>query len=169
MMVCRASLAAPLAQDADLQDARRRFESHLLRTSQPILERYQFVGRGSARMMRDVHAAYVAELRIIVQLHAWQRGRLVDLSQIGVPAPHGMITNLIERMREARQEYIASELLVPTIGAMFFWWYENCARHAPEHLDTDVIVRGSVTNDVIDELARLAWSLRHLNIESGKE
>ena len=71
-MVCRASLAAPLAQDADLQDARRRFESHLLRTSQPILERYQFVGRGSARMMRDVHAAYVAELRIIVQLHAWQ-------------------------------------------------------------------------------------------------
>jgi hypothetical protein len=72
MMVCRASLPALLAQDSDLQDARRRFESHLLRTTQPILERYQFVGRGSARMMRDVHAAYVAELRIIVQLNAWQ-------------------------------------------------------------------------------------------------
>ncbi len=168
-MVCRASLPAPLAQDADLQDARRRFESHVLRTSQPILERYQFVGRGSARMMRDVHAAYVAELRIIVQLHVWQRGRLVDLSQIGVPAPHSMITNLIERMRDARQEYIASEALVQTIGAMFFWWYENCARHAPEHLDTDVLVRGSVMNELIDELTQLAWSLRHLNIEAGKE
>jgi len=168
-MVCLASLPSPLARDADLQDARRRFESHVLRTSQPILERYQFLGRGSARMMRHVHAAYVAELRIIVQLHVWHRGQLVDLSRIGVPAPHGMITNLIERMREARQEYIASEALVPTIGAMFFWWYENCARHAPEHLDTDVLVRGSVTNDVIDEFARLAWSLRHLNIESGKQ
>ncbi len=168
-MVCLASMSVPLVEDADLRDARRRFESHVLRTSQPILERYRFVGRGSARMMQHVHAAYVAELRIIVQLHVWQRGQLVDLSRIGVPAPHGMITNLIERMREARQEYVASEALVPTIGAMFFWWYENCARHAPEHLDTDVIVRGSVTNDVIDELARLAWSLRHLNIESGKE
>lgn len=168
-MVCRALLPAMLAQDADLEDARRRFESHVLRTSQPILERYQFVGRGSARMMRHVHAAYVAELRIILQLHVWQRGQLVDLSQIGVPAPHGMIMNLIERMREARQEYIASEALVPTVGAMFFWWYVNCARHAPEYLDTDVLVRGSVTNQVIDELSRLAWSLRHLNIEAGKE
>lgn len=168
-MVCLASLPSPLARDADLQDARRRFESHVLQTSQPILERYRFVGRGSARMMRDVHAAYVAELRIIVQLHVWHRGQLVDLSRIGVPAPHGMITNLIERMRESRQEYIASEALAPNVGAMFFWWYENCGRHAPEHLDTDVLVRGSVTNQLIDELARLAWSLRHLNIEVGKE
>jgi hypothetical protein len=169
MMVCLASLSVPLVEDADLRDARRRFESHLLRTTQPILERYHFVGRGSARMMRDVHAAYVAELRIIVQLHAWQRGRLVDLSQIGVPAPHGMITNLIERMREARQEYIASDALVPAVGAMFLWWYEHCGRHAPEHLATDVLVWGSVTNQVIDELAGLAWSLRNLHIESGKE
>lgn len=168
-MVCLASLSVPLAEDADLRDAQRRFESHVLRTSQPILERFRFVGRGSACMMRHVHAAYVAELRIIVQLHVWQRGQLVDLSQIDVPAPHGMITNLIERMKESKQEYIASEALVPAVGAMFVWWYENCARHAPEHLDTDVLVQGSVTNEVIDELARLAWSLRHLNIEAGKE
>jgi len=168
-MVCLASLPASLAQDADLHDARRRFESHVLRTSQPILERYRFVGRGSARMMQHVHAAYVAELRIILQLHVWQRGQLVDLSQIGVPSPHSMITNLIERMRDARQEYIAAEALVPTVGAMFFWWYENCGRHAPEHLETDVLVRGSVTNEVIDELAWLAWSLRHVRIEAGKE
>lgn len=168
-MVGLASFSVPLVEDADLRDARRRFESHVLRTSQPILERYQFVGRGSARMMRHVHAAYVAELRIILQLYVWQRAQLVDLSQIGVPAPRGMITNLIERMRETRQEYITSEALVPAVGAMFLWWYENCGRHAPEYLDTDVLVRGSVTNQVIDELARLAWSLRHLNIEAGKE
>lgn len=168
-MVCLASLSVPLTEDADLRDAQRRFESHVLRTSQPILERYRFVGRGSACMMRHVHAAYVAELRIIVQLHVWQRGQLVDLSQIGVPAPHGMITNLIQRIKESKQEYIASEALVPTVGAMFFWWYENCARHAPEYLDTDVLVRGSFTDVVIDELSQFVWSLRHLHIESRKE
>ena len=59
-MVCLASLPASLARDADLHDAQQRFESHVLRTSQPILERYRFVGRGSARMMQHVHAAYVA-------------------------------------------------------------------------------------------------------------
>ena len=41
-MVCRASLSVPLVEEADLRDARRQFESHVLRTSQPILKRYRF-------------------------------------------------------------------------------------------------------------------------------
>lgn len=68
-MVCCDVAVRPVAEEGDLQDARKRFESHVLRTTQPILERYRFIGRGAARMMRGVHPAYLAELRMIVQLH----------------------------------------------------------------------------------------------------
>lgn len=168
-MNCYAKLPCSGAEDADLLDAQRRFESHVLRTSQVTLERYRLVGRGSARMMRGVHAAYVAELRIIIQFSVWQRGHLLEPWQIGVHSPRGMIAALIERMKESRQEYISSEGLALTVGAMFLWWHEHCARHAPECLEADVLVRGDVTDVLIEGMARLVWSLRHLGTQKEAE
>lgn len=168
-MVCCTPPPGPAAEDADLRDAQRRFESHVLRTSQQILERYRFVGRGSTRMMQGVHAAYVAELRVIVQLFVWQRSQLVDPLVIGVPAPRELIASLIGRMEESRQEYVTSEALTPTVGAMFLWWRDNCARHAPEHIEADVLVRGNVADAVVDELAQLVWSLRRLEKRMEQE
>lgn len=168
-MVCLTPLSGPAAEDTDLRDAKRRFEPDVLRTSQQILERYRFVGRGSARMMQRVHAAYVAELRVIVQLFVWQRSQLIDPLVIGVSALRELIASLIGRMEESRQEYLASEAVALTVGAMFLWWRENCARHAPEHLEADVLVRGSVANVIVDELAQLVWSLRRLEKRMEQE
>lgn len=120
-------------------------------------------------MMQGVHAAYVADLRVIVQLFVWQRSQLVDPLVIGVSAPRELIASLIGRMEESRQEYLASEAVVLTVGAMFLWWRENCARHAPEHLEADVLVRGSVANVIVDELAQLVWSLRRLEKRMEQE
>ena len=167
-MVCLARPGGVGPDDIDLRDAQRRFESHVLRTSNPILERHRFIGRGAARMMRDVHPAYVAELRVIVQLSVWQRSGLVDPAQVGVPLPRAMIESLVVRMRNSRREYAAPKGLAHAVGAMFLWWYEHCARHAPEHLEADVLVRGDVGDVVLDEVARLVWSLRHRGTPSDR-
>jgi hypothetical protein len=159
-MICLAHVPSAVADDGDLLDARRRFEAHVLRTSEPVLERYRFVGRGAARMMRGVHPAYVAELRVVVQLHVWERSGTVAAAAVGVPAASDMIASLICQMKESREEYIRSDDLAPAVGAMFLWWNEHCARHGPEHLGADVLVRGGVADVMIDELAQLVWSLR---------
>lgn len=165
-MVCLAFPGGVGPDDVDLRDAQQRFGAHVLRTSNPILERHRFIGRGAARMMRDVHSAYVAELRVIVQLSSWQRSGLVDPAQIGVPLPQAMIESLVSRMKNSRREYAAPKGLAHAVGAMFLWWHEHCARHAPEHLEADVLVRGAVDDVVLDELARLVWSLRHRGTQS---
>lgn len=155
--------ALPGTLDGDIPDARRRFEAHVLRTSQPVLERYRFVGRGGARMMRRVHPGYVAELRVIVQLAAWERTGLVEARVIGVPTAHSLILDLIGRIRESRDEHIRSAEIVATVGAMFFWWYAHCARHAPERLGADVEIHGRIGDrlgDLLEEMARLLWSRR---------
>jgi hypothetical protein len=168
-MICLAPLPCAVADDGDLVDARRRFEAHVLRTSEPVLERYRFVGRGAARMMRDVHPAYVAELRFIVQLHVWERTGTVAAAVVGVPAASVLITDLIRRMKESRGDYIRSEDLAPAVGAMFLWWNDHCGRHAPEHLGADVLVAGGVADVVVEELARLVWSLRRSGTRQNKE
>lgn len=88
---------------------------------------------------------------------------------IGVPALRELIASLIGRMEESRQEYVTSEALAPTVGAMFLWWRDNCARHAPEHIEADVLVRGNVADAVVDELAQLVWSLRRLEKRMEQE
>ena len=167
-MVCLALSRGVGPDDVDLRDARQRFESHVLRTSNPILERHRLIGRGTARMTRGVHPAYVAELRVIVQLSVWQRSGLVDPDQIGVPLPRAMIESLVARMRTSRREYAAPKGLAHAVGAMFLWWHERCARHAPEYLEADVLVEGAVGDVVLDELARLVWSLRHRGTQSDR-
>ena len=163
-MVCCDVAVRPVAEGGDLQDARKRFEAHVLRTTQPILERYRFIGRGAARMMRGVHPAYLAELRMIVQLHVWERSGLVASARIGTPSASAMIEHLVERMQESRTDYIPAEALAEYVGAMFLWWYDECARHAPEYLEADVLVVGAVDGGILDHVARMVWGVRHLAV-----
>jgi len=154
----------PFVEEGDLQNARRKFESHVLRTTQPILERFRFIGRGAARMMLGVHPAYLAELRVIVLLHMWERSGLVASSLIGTLSASAMIKHLVERMQESRTDYIPAESLTESLGAMFLWWYDECTRYAPEYLEADVLVVGAVDDGILDDIARLIWGLRHLAV-----
>ena len=82
---------------------------------------------------------------------------------VGVPAASDMIASLICRMKESREEYIRSDDLAPAVGAMFLWWNEHCARHAPEHLGADVLVRGGVAEVMVDENMHARGSLQWID------
>lgn len=75
-----------------------------------------------------------------------------------------MIKRLVERMQESRTNYIPAEALAENVGAMFLWWYDECARHAPEYLEADVLVVGVVDEGILDDIARLVWGVRHLAV-----
>jgi len=161
-MVSCATFSYEAAEESDFQDAKQRFVHNVLQTTQPVLKRYRFIGRGATRMMRGVAHEYVVELRIVVQLYTWERTGLVTAAAIGASTASDLIADIIRRMRASQQEHIASAAIITATAAMFTWWYEHCARHAPERIEADVLVRGNVTGQVIDELARLLWSQRHL-------
>ncbi len=162
-MVTCAPFLYEAAEEVDLQDAKQRFVHNVLQTSQPVLKRHRVIGRGATRMMRGVAREYVAELRVVVQLYAWERTGLVAAAAIGAPTASELIADVIQRMRASQQEHISSDAIINATASMFIWWYEHCARHAPERIEADVLVRGNVTGQVINELAQVLWSQRHLS------
>lgn len=125
-----------------------------------LMRRLGFDDRiGRKRLCDLISDLYTTELMVVVQLVRWYEIGLLKPYELDVPHPAVLMTDLRRRIAMSPREYVASSVLLRSLGLMMAWWCENTVTTAWRSVKTHVRVVDP-PDDLCDTVADFLWELR---------
>lgn len=132
-----------------------------------LMKRLRFDERFGQKWLADfVSDLYITELMVIVQLVRWHEIGLVKPYELDVPHPAVLIGDLRRRISLSPREYVASGVLLRTLGVMMAWWSENTVTTAWRSVKAHVRI-DAPANELVDAIADFLWDVRDVLSATG--
>ena len=125
-----------------------------------LMKRLGFDDRlGKKRLTDVVSDLYITELMVIVQLVRWHEIGLVKPYELDVPHPELLMRDLRRRIALSPRAYVASDVLLRTLGVMMGWWSENTVTAAWRSVKAHVRI-DAPADEIVDAIADFLWDIR---------